>query len=159
MERCLANGRLKSTSWGQTISTSAYSRPISGLTNHSSRRLRRGLAQGVRPHMKKPLVLCLLVLALLTSCATVPDDCSSLAATGDGWRPISPPSNASELVALLPDTEPGPLHWYGRGSNEYRIASCAPCKGVAYELQLINGAWVAEADALSYCHPGQVRPD
>jgi hypothetical protein len=108
--------------------------------------------------MKLPHILCLLVLALLTSCATVPDDCRSLAATADGWRPIPPPGNASELVALLPGKQPGPLRWHGRGNDEYRITSCALCNGVAYALQLINGTWVAETDGLSYCHPRASAP-
>src|SRR5690606_27782644 len=103
--------------------------------------------------MKLSRISCTLVLFLLASCVTVPDDCSSLAALDYGWRSISPPANATELIAALPGNQPGPLHWYSRDADEYRITSCAPCNGVAYVLHVADGAWVADADALSYCHP------
>ncbi len=108
--------------------------------------------------MTKPRSLCLLFVLLLASCASIPDDCSSLAATADGWRPIPAPGNASELVTLIPAGHPGPIRWYGRGNDEYRATYCDPCDGAAYSLQRIDGTWVAEADALSYCHPRASAP-
>jgi hypothetical protein len=108
--------------------------------------------------MKHSQAVLLLVCSLTASCASAPrTDCGSLAPAADGWRSIAPPAEAAAITAVLPGKAPGPLRWYARGPEEYRVTSCIPCDGVAYAVERDGDTWDAEVDGLSYCHP--VRPN
>ena len=129
--------------WSRS-STGQVSRGHAGscLTNHSSRRLRRGLTQGVRPHMQTRDVLwkrtiqsqlgaAAAIALILFGLSFLPEDFSRLF-----WMPIAGLAFAITYVALLgrikcprcdyPFLNCG-IYRIKLGSIKYRINHCPHC--------------------------------
>ena len=126
-----------------------------GLTSRSSRcRFAARLNSGVRPHMKHPTVLLLLIGFVVSGCAsTVPTAaCSAIAPSTEGWKPVPEPHDSPELLSLA-KAPSGKALWYQRQPSELKACFYKRCGTTSYDFREQDGQWSVDLDVLTLCHP------